>query len=86
MAVILLEPYRRSQRDTVSAMQETLAEALKPNGAVGFVCILQRPGRDYSVFIAGEPRLSPIEAAFMSGICDILKSDLEIIIRRRKRS
>lgn len=81
MGVVLLEPWRKSQRDTVRAVQELLAEALKPNGAVGVVCILQRPGRDYSVCIAGEPRHCAIEAAFMSGMCDVLKGDLEDIIR-----
>jgi hypothetical protein len=85
MGVVLLEPYRRSQGDTVRALQELLAEALKPNGAVGLVCILQRPGRDYSVCIAGEPRTSGIEAVFMSGMCDVLKSDLEDVIRGRTK-
>ena len=61
-----------------------LCEALREEGAVGFVCILQRPGRDYSVFIAGAPRSDSIEAVFMTGMSDVLKGDLEEIIRSRR--
>lgn len=83
MGVVLLQPpYLESQRDTVSAAQQLLATVLKPNGGVGLIYILQRPGRDYSVCIAGEPRSSAIEAVFMSGMCDVMKGDLDLIIRR----
>jgi hypothetical protein len=85
VGVVLLEPYRGSQSETLKALQELLTEALKPNGAVGIVCILQRPGRDWSVIIAGEPRNNPIEAAFMNSVCDVLKGDLLEIIRGEKR-
>lgn len=81
MGVVLLEPYRTSQSDTIIAAQQLLAVTLRPNGAIGLAYVVQRPGRDYSVIIAGEPRVDPIEAVFMSGMCDVLKADLENIIR-----
>jgi len=82
MGVVLLEPYRRSQRDTVKALEDLLAEA-KAGTLIGFAYVAMRQPRWMSAGIAGEPRRSPVAAALASGVCNILISDLEDIIRSK---
>lgn len=80
---MLLEPYRGSQSDTVRTLEDLLAEAMAGR-LIGFAYVALHQPRSLSAGIAGEPRKSAIAAAFASGMCDVLKSDLEDIIRGLK--
>lgn len=77
---MLLQPYRRSQSDTVRALEELLVEA-KAGHLIGFAYVAMRQPREISAGVAGEPRRSPIAAALTCGMLRVLETDLEHIIR-----
>lgn len=64
------------------ALEELLVEA-KSGSLIGFAYVAMRQPRVLSAGVAGEPRRSPIAAAFACGMCDVLKDDLKTIIRGR---
>lgn len=79
MGVVLLEPYRRSQRETVKALEDLLAEA-RAGGLIGFAYIALRPLHAHSAGLAGEAR-DPVGAVFTVGMLQVLEDELVKSIR-----
>ena len=78
MAVVLLEPFRRSQRDTVRALEELLADA-KAGNLIGVAYVAMRQPSYYSIGIAGETRRSP---TFTRGMLCRLDDELATLLGR----
>lgn len=77
MGVVLLEPYRGSQSDTVKALEDLLVEA-KAGNLIGFAYVAMRLERSYGVGIAGETRRSP---TFTRGMLALLDDELAGLLR-----
>jgi hypothetical protein len=77
MAVVLLHPYRRSQSDTVTALEDLLAEA-RAGRLIGFAYVAMHHHQDYKVGMAGETKSSP---TFTRGMLHLLDDELAALIR-----
>lgn len=75
--VVLLEPYRGSQRDTVRALEDLLADA-RAGHLIGFAYVAMHQRLEYSVGLVGETRASP---TFTRGMLLLLDDELGAILR-----
>lgn len=80
MGVVLLQPYRGSQDDTVRALEELLADA-RAGHVIGFAYVILRQPRMYSCGLAGQARKSAIDATFTRGMLKTLDDELAVIVR-----
>lgn len=80
MGVVLLQPYRRSQSETVEALEDLLAEARK-GGLIGIAYIALRPLHAHSVGLAGEAA-DPVGAVFTVGMLQVLEDELVEVMRQ----
>lgn len=75
--VVLLEPYRGSQSDTVKALEDLLADA-RAGHLIGFAYVAWRQPQAYSTGVAGETKRSP---TFTRGMLCELDDQLAALIR-----